>query len=130
MIEDSNSMFCKLKKSLYGLKQSHHLWYYKFHNIISSFSFVINPTDNCIYNKFSGSKYNFFVVYVDDILLATNEPNLLRDTKKFMTKNFEMKDLANVSYVLGIQIYRDRPKNIVGLSQKSYIEKLLQRYDM
>ena len=41
-----------------------------------------------------------------------------------------MKDLDNASYVLGIQIYRDRTKDILGLSQKGYIEKLLQRYNM
>ena len=45
-----------------------------------------------------------------------------------MSNNFEMKDLGDASYVLGIQIYRDRPKIILGLSQKGYIEKLLQRY--
>ena len=127
---DLKSMVCKLKKSLYGLKQSPCLWYHKFHKIISSFSFVMNPADKCIYHKFSGSKYIFLVLYVDDILLATNDLNLLCDTKKFLSNNFEMKDLGNASYVLGIQIYRDRSKDILGLSQKGYIEKLLQRYGM
>ena len=69
-------------------------------------------------------------INVDDILLATNDLNLLRDTKKFLSNNFDMKDLGNASYVLGIQIYRDRSKDILGLSQKGYIEKLLQRYGM
>ena len=90
----------------------------------------MNPADECIYHKFSGSKYIFLVLYVDDILLATNDLNLLHDTKKFLSNNFEMKDLGNASYVLGIQIYRDRSKDILGLSQKGYIEKLLQRYGM
>ena len=127
---DPKSIVCKLKKSLYGLKQSPRLWYHKFHKIISSYGFVMNPADECIYHKFSGSKYIFLVLYVDDILLATNDLNLLRDAKKFMSNNFEMKDLGNASYVLGIQIYRDHSKDILGLSQKGYIEKLLQRYNM
>ena len=42
---------------------------------------------------------------MDDILLATDDLNLLRDTKKFMLNNFEIKDLGNFSYILGIQIY-------------------------
>ena len=112
------------------LKQSPRLGYYKFHKIISSFGFVINATDECIYLKFSGSNYIFLVLYVDDILLTTNYLNLLCDTKKFLSNNFKMTDLGNASYVLGVQIYRDRSKNILGLSQKSYIEKLLQRYDI
>ena len=99
---DSKSIVCKLKKSLYGLKQSHRLWYYKFHKIISSFGFVINLAYECIYLKYSGSKYIFLVLYVDDILLATNDLNLLSDTKNFLSNTFEMKDLGNASYVLGI----------------------------
>ena len=124
MIGDSKSMVCKLKKYLYGLKQSPCLWYHKFHKIINSFGFVINPADECIYHKFSGSKYIFLVLY------ATNYLNLLHDTKKFLLNNFAMKDLGNASYILGIQIYRDHPKNILGLSQKCFIKKLLQRYGM
>ena len=72
----------------------------------------------------------FLVLYVDDILLDTNDLNLLRDIKKFLSNNFEMNDLGNASYVLGIQIYRDHSKDILGLSQKGYIENLLQRYNM
>ena len=90
----------------------------------------MNLADECIYHKFSWSKYIFLVLYVDDILLATNNLNLLRDTKQFLSNTFEMKDLGNASYVLGIQIYRDRSKDFLALSQKGYIEKLLQRYSM
>ena len=111
---DPKSMVCKLKKSFYGLKQSPRLWYHKFHTI-SSFGFLMNPVDECIYHEFSGSKYIFLVLYVDDMLLATNDLNLLRDTKQFLSNTFEMKDLGNASYVLGIQIYQDRSKDISGL---------------
>ena len=63
---------------------------------------MINPANACIYHKFSGSKYIFIVLYVNDILLATNDLNLLSDTKMFLSSKFEMKDLGNASYVLGI----------------------------
>ena len=76
VIGDPKSTVCKLKKSLYGLKQSPCLWYHKFHKIISSFGFVMNLADECIYHKFSGSKYIFLVLYVNDILLAPNDLNL------------------------------------------------------
>ena len=118
-------MVCKLKKSLYGLKQSPRQWYHKFHRNISLFDFAINLSDECIYHKFSGSKDIFLVLYVHDILLATSDLNLLHETKKFLSNNFEMKDRSDASYVLGIQIYRDCSKNILGVSQKGYIEKLL-----
>ena len=62
---------------------------------------MINPADECIYLTFSGSKYIFLVLYVDDILLATSDLNLSCDTKNFLLNTFEMKDLGNASYVLG-----------------------------
>ncbi|KAL9266920.1 Retrovirus-related Pol polyprotein from transposon TNT 1-94-like protein [Drosera capensis] len=123
-------MVCKLKKSIYGLKQASRQWYNKFHNVITSFGFEPNIADVCIYHKFSGSKHIFLVLYVDDILLASNDIGLLHETKRFLSMKFEMKDLGNASFVLGIQIYRDRLKGVLALSQKSYIDKILKRYGM
>ena len=48
----------------------------------------------------------------------------------FLSKKFEMKDLGDASFVLGIQIHQDRSRRILGLSQKSYIEKILKRLGM
>ena len=127
---DAKQMVCKLKKSIYGLKQASRQWYYKFHQVVISFGFEMNLADDCIYHKFSGSKFIFLVLYVDDILLATNDIGLLHETKRFLSKKFEMKDLGVASFVLGIQIHRDRSRGILGLSQKSYIEKVLKRFGM
>ena len=70
------------------------------------------------------------VLYVDDILLATKDIGMLHETKRFLSKKFEMKDLGDASFVLGIQIHRDRSWGILGLSQKTYIEKFLKRFGM
>ena len=77
-------LVCKLKKSIYGLKQASRQWYLKFHDVISSFGFVENITDQCIYQKVSGSKICFLVLYVDDILLATNDKGLPHEVKQFL----------------------------------------------
>jgi Reverse transcriptase (RNA-dependent DNA polymerase) len=86
--------------------------------------------DECIYHKFSGSKFVFLVLYVDDILLASNDKNMMCETKKFLFKHFDMKDLGEALYVLGLKIYRDQNKDILGLSQQAYIHKILKRYGM
>lgn len=127
---DGEQLVCKLKKSIYGLKQASRQWYLKFHNIISSFGFVENVMDQCIYLKVSGSKVCFLVLYVDDILLATNDKGLLHEVKQFLSKNFDMKDMGEASYVIGIKIHRDRFKGILGLSQETYINKVLERFRM
>ena len=130
VLGDSKKMVCKLKKSIYGLKQASRQWYHKFHQVILSFGFELNVIDDCIYHKFSGSKYIFLVLYVDDILLASNNIDFLHETKNLLSKKFEMKDLGNASFVLGIQIHRNRDRCILGLSQKTYIEKVLKRFGM
>ncbi|KZV52170.1 hypothetical protein F511_07125 [Dorcoceras hygrometricum] len=91
VLGDPKNMVCKLKKSIYGLKQASRQWYHKFHEIILSFGFEENLIDHCVYHKFSGSKHIFLVLYVDDILLATNDIGLLHQTKNFLSRNFEMK---------------------------------------
>jgi hypothetical protein len=96
-------MVCKLKKSIYGLKQASRQWYLKFNDIITSFGFKENTVDQCIYLKVSGSKFIFLILYVDDILLASSDLGLLHTTKKFLSKNFEMKDMSEATYVIGIE---------------------------
>ena len=64
-----------------------------------------NVEDNCVHAKFKNGKFIFLVLYVDDILLTSSDVSLLLETKKF-----DMKDLGEASFVLGIEIHRDRRK--------------------
>jgi len=82
-IKGKDQMVCKLKKSIYGLKQASRQWYIKFNDTITSFGFKEITVDRCIYQKISGSKFIFLVLYVDDILLAANDLGILRETKDF-----------------------------------------------
>ena len=67
---------------------------------------------------------------MDDILLASIDVNLLLETKKFLSSKFDMKDLGEASFVLEIEIHRDRENKVLGLSQKTYLEKGLKKYSM
>ena len=69
-----------------------------------------NVEDNCVNTKFKNEKFIFLVLYVDDILLASSDVSLLQETKKFCPQNFDLKDLGEPSFVLGIEIHRDRRK--------------------
>ena len=80
----------------------------KFDQTIRNFRFKENVEDNYVYAKFKNGKFIFLVLYVDDILLTSSDVNLLLETKKFLSSNFDMKDLGEASFVLGIEIHRDR----------------------
>ena len=72
----------------------------------------------------------FLVLYVDDILLIGNDVETLSNVKKWLVEQFQMKDLGEVSYILGIQIIRDRKNKLLALSQAYYIDKVLARFSM
>ena len=72
----------------------------------------------------------FLILYVDDILLASSDVDLLLETKKFLSSKFDMKDLGEASFILGIEVHRDRRNGMSALSQKAYLEKILKKYGM
>jgi hypothetical protein len=108
VVKGKEHMGCHLRKSIYGLKQVSRQWYLKFDKTIRSFGFIENEEDNCIYAKFRSRKFIFLILYVDDIILASSDVSLLLETKRFLSSNFNMKDLSEASFVLGIEIHRDR----------------------
>nr|CAN70467.1 hypothetical protein VITISV_026832 [Vitis vinifera] len=93
----------KLNKSIYGLRYASRRWYLD--RIITQNGFKENTVNRCIYLRVSGNSYIFLVLYVDDILLASNDYNLLIETKHMLSTHFDMKDLGDVSYVLVIKIF-------------------------
>nr|GFA47951.1 retrotransposon protein, putative, Ty1-copia subclass [Tanacetum cinerariifolium] len=121
---------CKLKRSIYGLKQASRQWNKRFDDEIKKFGFTQNRDEPCVYIKASGSNITFLILYVDDILLMGNSDPMLQSVKTYLGKCFAMKDLGEAAYILKIKIYRDRSKRLIGLCQSAYIEKILKRYSM
>ena len=75
----------KLKRYLYGLKQSSRQWYLKFHQAILEIGFEISPLDHCVYIWKCYNELTILSLYVDDILLAGNNPNIISKTKSFLS---------------------------------------------
>jgi hypothetical protein len=121
---------CKLQKSIYGLKQASLSWNMYFDEVVKGFGLVKNVEEPCIYKKVSGSAVIFLILYVDDILLIENDISMMEVVKSSLRKSFSMKDWGEAVYILGIKIYRDRLKRLIGLSQDAYIDKILNWFNM
>ncbi|KAK1606139.1 hypothetical protein QYE76_029812 [Lolium multiflorum] len=121
---------CKLQRSIYGLKQASRSWNRRFDKVIKDFGFIQCHGEACIYKKVSGSSVAFPILYVDDILLIGNDIELLSSVKGYLNNSFSMKDLGEASYILGIKIYRDRSRRLIGLSQSTYLDKILKKFRM
>ena len=70
------------------------------------------------------------VLYVNDILLASNDLGMIYEAKEYLKRNFDMKDMGEVTFVIGIEIYRNRSQRLLGLSQEAYIKNVLKRFSM
>ena len=69
-------------------------------------------------------------LYVDDILLAGNDKEFIKTIKEWLSSTFEKKDMGEASFVLGVKILRDRSTKLLGLSQETYIRKVLEWFHM
>nr|GEW76915.1 retrotransposon protein, putative, Ty1-copia subclass [Tanacetum cinerariifolium] len=121
---------CKLKRSIYGLKQASRQWNKRFDDEIKKFGFTQNHDEPCVYLKSSGSNINFLILYFDDILIMGNNIPMLQSVKTYLGRCFAIKDLGEAAYILGIKIYRDRSRRLIGLCQTAYIKKILKWYCM
>lgn len=121
---------CRLKRSIYGLKQSSRQWYHRFHRAITSIGFTMIEEDHCVYVKRSGRNFLILSLYVDDILLAGNDMEMIVATQEWLSSTFEMKDMGEADYILGVKIHRDRSRKFLSLSQETYIKKILERFRM
>jgi hypothetical protein len=102
----------------------------RFDEVIKGFGFIKNVEEHCVYKKVGGRVVVFLVLYVDDILLMRNDIPMMESIKSTLRKSFLMKDLGEAAYILGIKIYRDRSKRLIGLSQDTYIDKILNWFNM
>jgi hypothetical protein len=98
--------------------------------VVKGCRFIHSEEEPCVYKKERGSFVVFLIVYVDDILMIGNDIPMLEATKTSLKNSFSMKDLGEVAYILGIKIYRDRSKRLIGLSQYTYIDKVLKMFNM
>ena len=99
-----------------------------FDTVIKAYGFIQTFGEACIYKKVSGSSVAFLVLYVDDILLIGNDIEFLDSIKGYLNKSFSMKDLGEAAYILGIKINRDRSRRLIGLSQSTYLDKILKKF--
>ena len=95
---------CKLKKSLYGLKQEPKAWYGRIDSFLSSLGFTKSKAYSNLYYKVEDGNPVMLLLYVDD-LFVTGMDGLIVDTKRKLAAEFEMKDLGMMHYFLGMEVW-------------------------
>src|SRR5277367_6176897 len=119
---------CRLRKSIYGLKQAPRIWNQKIRRFLKSIGFEQTYSDPCVYiNKENGI---ILAMWVDDLIIFGKDLNSVNDLKAQLSEEYEMKDMGELKYFLGIQVHRDRERKIIHISQPGYNRTILERFGM
>nr|GEX21089.1 reverse transcriptase domain-containing protein [Tanacetum cinerariifolium] len=119
---------CRLKKSLYGLKRSPKAWIGRFTLAMKRYGFKQSNSDHTVFLKNRKNRVTCLIIYVDDMVITGNDEEEIKRLKEGLFIEFEMNDLGNLKYFLGIKVFRS-PKGIF-ICQKKYILDLLAEIGM
>ncbi|KAK4254159.1 hypothetical protein QN277_020331 [Acacia crassicarpa] len=119
---------CKLKRSLYGLKQSPRAWFDRFTRVMKKHGFTQGQSDHTLFVKHYNGKMTILTVYVDDIILTGDDEVEINQIKKALAREFQIKDLGEMKYFLGMEVARS--KGGIYISQRKYVLDLLKESGM
>ena len=127
-ISDGEKIVCRLKKSIYGLKQAANNWYKQLANFLLRQGFTRSRNDHCLFARSEAEDHTFILVWVDDIMVASRSMTVVSDVKKALEATFHMEDRGRLHWFLGLRIRREEGK--VTVDQERYIETMLERFQM
>ena len=125
---------CKLRKSIYGLKQLTRCWNKTIDNFLKKLNYTACEADPCIYVKHIGKGQKDIIIiialYVDDLIITSNDTELLLAEKKELSRRFEIADQGEITFYLGMSINRNRVKGIIDINQTTCLENVLKWLNM
>lgn len=128
--DDGSGRVCKLKRSLYGLKQAGNVWNREFNAAMKDFKFTQLKSDYCAYIRRKDDVVTILLLWVDDIIGFTNSEAEERLVAKQLGGRFEIKELGRPGMLLGIKIDTSDDGSIITLSQTHYIDSILKRFGL
>ena len=127
-ISKDQSAVCRLKRSLYGLKQAARVWNQWIDTVLRENGFERSSADSCLYVRRSKEFMVFVLIYVDDIVVVCKTDEEYQHFTNILRSKFKISELGNLKYFLGIHVRFDG--EMYFLNQRSYIEKLLARFGL
>jgi len=128
--KDGGDLVMQLEKSLYGLAQSPENWFHTIDPVLVEIGFVPLKSDTCVHLYNHDGIQIILTLYVDDLLVAGNDSNVISMVKRKLKQRFKMVDMGEVSLVLGMEMKRNREKGTLTISQEAYRKSILERFGM
>lgn len=115
---------CRLRKSIYGLKQSPRTWFQRLSKFLFTLGFRGSNADSSLFIYKNSGCVIYLLVYVDDIIITGSDNNFLTSLISRLSQEFKLRDLGDLHYFLGIQVIRHNDGLI--LSQHKYFQDILK----
>nr|QHA33696.1 Gag-Pol polyprotein [Atrato Retro-like virus] len=129
VISGKESHVCRLRRSIYGLKQSARCWNKKLSGVLQKMGFTANSADPCLFIRIGNNRKVYLLVYVDDILIGSADEKEIKRIYEELQGHFEISWLGDPKYFLGLEITKDK-ESVYHLSAKTSIQKLIESVGM
>lgn len=129
-VNKSGGKVLKLKRAIYGLKQSSLAWYDRVKDLLCNLDFKNSQYEPCLFTKTKGEIKIIVALYVDDFLIFSNNSFETDSLKSVLGAEFKLKDLGPVRQYLGMRINVNENKSVITVDQQQYIEQLASRFNM
>lgn len=126
-VTDANKVYL-LKKALYGLKQAPRAWYSRIDEHLHNIGFKKSMSESTLYIKVIDADLIVVSLYVDDLLVTGSTADLIKKFKAQMMEVFEMTDLGDMTYFLGMEIQQTQQGIFIG--QQKYAKEVLKKFNM
>lgn len=126
--DNGERLVVRLRRSLYGLKQAGREWHLLLTSTLLEWGFTQSKIDVCLFTFKRGQSVLLMVVWVDDCVMADNDPSLRAEFVKWLETRFPVDDKGELHWVLHVKVNRDRPNRTISLSQELYVQDLMDRY--
>lgn len=129
---NGEELVCRLRKSLYGLKQAGREWNKLLNSwlVNSKWKFTRAKADYCLYHTKYQGKVLLVGCYVDDLIITGSCPRTIRRFKADIAKRFKISDLGELKWILGMEVERDRKNKKLTLHQRKYIRDITTTFKM
>jgi hypothetical protein len=121
-------MVFRLVKAVYGTKQGGRVWYEDIRATLEAMGYHHTEADHAVFIRTIDGIPSILALYVDNITMASKDIGSIERDKEELKRHYQMTDLGEISWILGICITRDRKAGWVALSQEKYIREVLERF--
>jgi transposase InsO family protein len=118
----------KLLRSLYGLKQAGFEWSEELEKFFMDVGFTRSQVDRAVYLKRFLDEHTVITVSVDDMAVTSRYLQHIEAFKNQLRERFEISDLGELTWLLGLKVERNRQARMITLSQNAYVDTILERF--